>query len=518
MARNFPQKTDETPINTHVATLWLFSMAVLFLLLSFMPEIFDALGFENSFTIILSYYAKAGALVFSCAGLYYLQQGQAVQKQHLLLQDDLLQQIRCEKETLLVDQDGHVQDLLSMRTTQGLRRDQIKQATSQFEQSLKEAYATLTGATEKMSDRSVQLTDLSQSGDSFLTIVRIETEKLLEYIELVANQAHLSTENTEILKNNTDQNHDAVKISERLSSLGSIIEEIGEVSTFIQRIADRTTLLALNATIEAARAGEAGNGFSVVAGEVKALSQQTNEAVETIAGHVVELRTNLASFDGMMSATDVQQGMTQNQIAPAYDFHMARALDEISAATHIIVKQLSQLETDLGQTQDAAMFLDVSSKSLLSVNQDVQSNMTGFIKAISGVYADDNSGQIASYDTALRYPSASMDIHCYDTEVAGGETQILRLVALSQTSIYCEVDDDFLSKGRAIFIKIGDYKHRLKSRYLGAIDPEFAAQFDLDEALVECQFSLDPETMTKVNDIWQLFLDEPSSASSEKSL
>ena len=80
------------------------------------------------------------------------------------------------------------------------------------------------------------------------------------------------------------------RVADRMEALEAQIGRIDEVVDVIDRIADETNLLALNASIEAARADEGGDGFGVVADEIKALAAESRSRTEEIESAVDEVR------------------------------------------------------------------------------------------------------------------------------------------------------------------------------------------------------------------------------------
>jgi hypothetical protein len=85
------------------------------------------------------------------------------------------------------------------------------------------------------------------------------------------------------------------KLVENMSNLTKNATDTKQVLSSISSIAIQTNLLALNAAIEASRAGAFGNGFKVVADEVKKLAAKTQSSL-TDSNHSVDITIKSVNF------------------------------------------------------------------------------------------------------------------------------------------------------------------------------------------------------------------------------
>jgi twitching motility protein PilJ len=105
--------------------------------------------------------------------------------------------------------------------------------------------------------------------------------------------------------------------AKRIKRLGESSQEIGDIVSLINDIADQTNILSLNAAIQASMAGDAGRGFAVVADEVQRLAERSSAATKQIAALVktIQSDTTEAVISMEQTTSEVVSGARRAQDA-----------------------------------------------------------------------------------------------------------------------------------------------------------------------------------------------------------
>lgn len=227
-----------------------------------------------------------------------------------------------------------------------------------------------TDLVKRTSRQAAAVQEISSSLEEITSITRQNNDNISYANNMMLKTAQAVSKGSEFIKLLTSSVDEISKMSEKMQKVIRTIEEI----------AFQTNLLALNAAIEAARAGEAGDGFAVVANEVRNLAMSSSNAAGDTAEmiessiestqNVIDLihKTNEAFINinsetkkverllGLITTSSSEQGHGINQVESAM-VEISSAAQENAASAEDTNFAIQQIRNQIENMKESAMKL-----------------------------------------------------------------------------------------------------------------------------------------------------------------
>lgn len=150
-----------------------------------------------------------------------------------------------------------------------------------------------------------------------------------------------------------------------IQNLGKRSQQIGSIVEVIHGIASQTNLLALNAAIEAARAGEYGQGFSVVAQEIRKLAEESSISAKKITSLIEDIVSETQVSVHSMEFNEEEIKKQVENIRGAGD-----ELDKIVKHTEDTANELEGVEKITNSLIDTSNELEQMVYTLSSISEE----------------------------------------------------------------------------------------------------------------------------------------------------
>lgn len=286
----------------------------------------------------------------------------------------------------------------------------------QKQENAEKSYADLAALSQVVSESVSQLVDKAKNNSDEIQLVlengSVITTALVKQNDSIENQVEFSVKiqekvndvksNVEIMDNRVENVMDiALKSEQAMDSLNKNTEHVNEIAMrskksiqellnqveavqgvvkLIRQIAEETNLLSLNASIEAAKAGSVGNGFSVVADEIRKLSNNTNDSVDEINDLLaqLEIKTNCVNqeIDEMNMAFNQQKdeieltNCNMNKLSEAMGT-LKTGLNDVIASTNDVVESNNIISKNVSEVDKLSKDIDTTINQIMKGCQKV---------------------------------------------------------------------------------------------------------------------------------------------------
>ena len=201
---------------------------------------------------------------------------------------------------------------------------------------------------------------LNISIDQIASTVNDINEQTSAQIAKMAQHLSKLQQVSEILQT-ADEGQNAIQLE--IEQLVKRVNNVTRLAETIKAFAEQTNLLALSASIEAARAGDAGQGFSIVASDVRRLSEDIKQSIAIINSDIQQLlkiTLNIRSLTTNLS-DDLHKGVGNT-------VHIFETLRHLNESFHIQGERLNEI---VKNTKSQA----IAAKNITESNRNVTKNM-----------------------------------------------------------------------------------------------------------------------------------------------
>ncbi|MCR5047222.1 MAG: HAMP domain-containing protein [Treponema sp.] len=289
---------------------------------------------------------------------------------------DIMAKIKNSKENLsIVDSDLESGILETERCIEEIIKniEAVKASVDSLNQSVQ---STSSGVTQ-ISSNIESLEHMIQNQSSGVTEASAAVEEMIGNIASVNTSVDkLSNSFVTLRENASDGISKQNSVNEKIEQIEVESEMLQEANIAIAAIAEQTNLLAMNAAIEAAHAGEAGKGFSVVADEIRKLSETSSEQSKTIGAQLSKIKDSITEVSNSSAdSSQAFQSVSENITATDELVRQIKsAMDEQQEGSKQILEALRIMSDSTSEVKNASQEMTAGNETILREVQVLKDN------------------------------------------------------------------------------------------------------------------------------------------------
>ncbi len=235
---------------------------------------------------------------------------------------------------------------------------------------LREAHRGIEGAVQKLAAAAAEIYAAAQEQEAASQTQSSGAEEVNRTMQsLLESATHIADSANGVFTNAERTKETSASTAKKISELSTQTNRMVEILEVIREIADRSDLLALNASLEGTRAGEAGRGFSLVANEMRRLSERVTASVQDVKVLVTDIRSSGAST---VMATEEARKLAEGTAGSARQITLVTqqqrtATEQVSKSMMDVTSVLMQSVAANRQTKRAAEDLKAQAEQLTAL-------------------------------------------------------------------------------------------------------------------------------------------------------